>query len=288
MIRRLGLALALLALAVPAGAKSILFIGNSFTFGAGSPVQRFHPEQVTDLNGEGIGGVPALFKIFVDQLKLDWQVSLETSPGKDLAWHFDSRAAVLAMPWDVVLLQGYSTLDKDRPGNPDRHIAGAGLLSHLAHSANPGTRVLLVSTWSRADLTWKQGGHWFGQPIGRMAEDLQAASCQAMIAVPRLAGTIPVGLAWNRAFVRKLADPNPYDGIAPGQINLWAADSYHGSTEGYYLEALVEFGAVTGVDPRKLGKRERAARELGIRPAVAAALQLIAAEQLRQKVCTQP
>ena len=40
---------------------SILFVGNSFTFGAGSAVKFYRAETVTDLNSEGIGGVPALF-----------------------------------------------------------------------------------------------------------------------------------------------------------------------------------------------------------------------------------
>lgn len=83
-----------------------------------------------------------------------------------------------------------------------------------------------------------------------------------------------------------LADANPFDGISPGSINLWGADNYHASVEGYYLEALVEFGAVTGIDPRKLGRKEIAARELGIGPRQAAALQRIAAEQLRAKACS--
>ena len=64
---------------------------------------------------------------------------------------------------------------------------------------------------------------------------------------------MPVGLAWNRAFAAGVADPNPYDGITPGQINLWAYDSYHASEFGYYLEALLVFGKVTGHDPLSLG-----------------------------------
>ena len=49
-------------------AESILFIGNSFTFGAEAPqVQRYRPETVRDLNQEGMGGVPALFKSFTRQ-----------------------------------------------------------------------------------------------------------------------------------------------------------------------------------------------------------------------------
>jgi hypothetical protein len=45
-------------------AASIVFVGNSFTFGELSPVEHYQPESVHDLNHEGIGGVPALFKAF--------------------------------------------------------------------------------------------------------------------------------------------------------------------------------------------------------------------------------
>ncbi len=46
-------------LLLSAAAERILFVGNSFTFGAGSAVLFFHPELVHDLNHEGQGGVPA-------------------------------------------------------------------------------------------------------------------------------------------------------------------------------------------------------------------------------------
>lgn len=286
MKRRIVFVLAALALASPAGAKSILFVGNSFTFGAGTRVQVFHPERVTDLNGEGIGGVPALFQTFARELKLDWQVSLETSPGKDLAWHLDNRRALIERSWDVVLLQGYSTLDKANPGNRTRHVAAARQFGGLLVVANPRVKVLLVSTWARADQVYRPDGHWYGRSVADMAQDLAAANCAAIVGVPQPSATIPVGLAWNRAMQAGLADANPFDGISPGSINLWGADNYHASVEGYYLEALVEFGAVTGIDPRKLGRKEIAARELGIGPRQAAALQRIAAEQLRAKACS--
>ena len=57
----------------PAGSATVinvLFIGNSFTFAAGSPVRYYRAETVTDLNGEGIGGVPALFESFTRQAGL--------------------------------------------------------------------------------------------------------------------------------------------------------------------------------------------------------------------------
>lgn len=286
MIRRAGLVLALLALAMPADARSILFVGNSFTYGAGTAVQGFHPERVTDLNGDGIGGVPALFATFARELKADWQVSLETSPGKDLAWHLDNHREAIARKWDVVLLQGYSTLDPSRPGDPTRHIAAARSLAALLHDANPKVRVLLVSTWSRADQVYRPDGHWFGKPIAAMAADIAAANCSALASAPQIAATVPVGAAWTRAIAQGIADPDPYDGIAPGTIDLWGSDNYHASVAGYYLEALVEFGAVTGIDPRRLGRKEQAARELGMAPAEAQALQRVAAAALKTGACS--
>src|SRR3546814_2433784 len=53
------------------------------------------------------------------------------------------------------------------------------------------------------------------------------------------------------------------DGIAYGQLDLWAYDHYHASVAGTYLSALVTFGSVTGIDPTKLGPREKGADELG-------------------------
>ena len=88
-------AVLLLVGAAPASAPAVLFIGNSFTFGAGSPVQTWRPEFVTDLNHEGIGGVPALFKSFTKQAGLDYDVSLETHPGVGLDYHLQQRHDLL-------------------------------------------------------------------------------------------------------------------------------------------------------------------------------------------------
>jgi hypothetical protein len=91
---------------------------------------------------------------------------------------------------------------------------------------------------------------------------------------------IPVGAAWNRAIADGIADPNPYDGISYGQIDLWSYDQYHASAAGYYLEALVEFGQIAGVAPTRFGPNERAAEELGLSHEQAIALQRVAAETL--------
>lgn len=274
-----SLALSLLV-AGQADARDILFVGNSFTFGANSPVHRYRPDRVADLNNDGVGGVPALFKTFADEAGLDWTVSLETAPGTDLAFHLANKRGVIDRAWDAVVLQGYSTLDAARPGDPTRHIAAARALAELFRRRNPQVAVNLVATWSRADLTYKPGGRWYGQPIERMAEDLAAASQQALTGPGNLDGVIAVGRAWNRAMRDGVADPNPYDGVAFGQVSLWSWDQYHASTEGYYLEALMVFGAVTGVDPRSLEGKERAAEELGLEPRIATALRTIAATEL--------
>jgi hypothetical protein len=264
----------------PTHARTILFVGNSFTFGANSPVKRYHPERVVDLNNEGIGGVPSLFKTFADEEGLDWTVSLETSPGKDLAWHVVNKRNVIDRSWDVVILQGYSTLDAAHPGDPTRHIAAARSLASLFHFRNPQVQVDLVATWSRADLTYRPAGHWYNKPITQMADDLLVASRQGIANASDLHVVVPVGTAWNRAMRDGVADPNPYDGIDFGKVSLWTWDQYHASAEGYYLEALVVFGTVTGLDPRTLGEKERAADDLGLNPKVAAQLREIAAAEL--------
>ncbi len=261
-------------------AKTILFVGNSFTEGAHSAVKRFGAATVTDLNGEGHGGVPALFKRFAEQAGLDYVVSLETQGGQTLGFHRTQRRARIDRAWDVVVLQDLSVLDRKRPGDATHHIRDSALLATMFTRANRNVRVEIMATWSRADQVYKPGNPWSGTPLPKMAIDLQAASHCADAASVDIDGVIPVGEAWNRAFETGVADPNPYDGISFGQVNLWAYDHYHGSIHGYYLEALVVFGKLTGLDPRSLGSKETAAADLGISSEQTVQLQQVAAEQL--------
>ncbi|RPH49281.1 MAG: PEP-CTERM sorting domain-containing protein, partial [Lysobacterales bacterium] len=264
----------LATLPVTACAETILFVGNSFIFGGNSPpVQEFQPETVTDLNREGMGGVPALFEAFTREAGLSFDVSLETASGMNLDFHHDQKAALIAGAWDHVVVQGYSTLDADAPGDAGKIIDYSARLARLFHAANAQVEVRLVATWSRADQTYLESGHWFGKPIETMALDVRAAYDRAAAHSSYIRAVIPVGQAWNRAIADGIAVRNPYQGVGTGQINLWAADNYHASVYGYYLEALVIFGSVTGYDPRSLGREEQAAAQLGISPAKAVALQ---------------
>jgi hypothetical protein len=263
-----------------ATADTILFIGNSFTFGYLSAVWHYRKDSVTDLNNEGVGGMPALFKLFTQEAGLQWQVSLETSPGKDLQWHIDNKSSLIIKPFDHVVLQSFSTLDAAHPGDPTSLIKSTGTLVSLLQARNPKVDIWLDSTWSRADLTYEPTGHWYGKPIEAMEEDVRVGYDQAAAATSGVHGVLPVGQAFNRTIRSGLATPNPYKGIGPGQIDLWAVDNYHASAYGYYLEALVAFGAITGKNPFSLGPRETAAAELGIPPGVASRLQQIAHEEL--------
>jgi hypothetical protein len=268
--------------------RSILFVGNSFTFGAMSNVMTFRKDSVTDLNGGGMGGVPALFKLFADEAGLSYRVSLETAAGQTLAWHLANKSRAIDRSWDAVVLQQYSTLDPDKPGDAAATIPAARGLTQLLRERNPKVDISLVATWTRPDLTFPPGKQWSGQPITRMALDLRKADDRVRREVPSIARVIPVGEAFNCAIARGIADSNPYDGIDPGKIDLWASDNYHASSAGYYLEALTVFAAVTHSDPRKLGRSEAAARDLGIAPAAAEKLQDIAFQLVAVGHCVSP
>src|SRR5262245_52242252 len=155
--------------------KRLLFIGNSFTFGQLSPVMFWKNGSVTDLNGEGIGGVPAIFKALTVQAGLDYDVSLETHPGVGLDWHLETKSAVLTkQPYDAVVMHGFSTLDSDKPGNPAKLVSTATQMAATLRKVNPKVELHLTATWSRADQTYVQGRPWFGKPIETMAMDVRA------------------------------------------------------------------------------------------------------------------
>ena len=181
------------------------------------------------------------------------------------------------------MLQSFSTLDAAKPGDPALLIRYTQAFADTLTARNPRAKIYLDATWSRADLTYPAGKPWSGKPIEQMGIDIAAGYDAALKAAPKVAGVIPVGLAFNRAIASGLADPNPYDGIGPGKINLWAYEGYHASAYGYYLEALLVFGQVTGRDPLSLGEKERVAADFGFSPAQAKALQQIAHDQLAAK-----
>ncbi len=225
--------------------------------------------------------MPALFESFTDQVGLDYGVYVETQPGSGLDFHLENRLGVIGRrAWDAVVTHGQSTLDFEAPGDPAKLVDTSGRLAEFLHSANPVVEVHLMATWSRADQTYQPNGAWSGQSIEAMARDVRAGYDEAARASAAITSVIPVGEAWTRAMETGVADPNPYDGVDFGTISLWTYDHYHASTYGYYLEALVVFGRLTGRDPRSLGDLECSAFELGLSRQEAAALQHVAFDTL--------
>lgn len=273
-----------------ASAGTILFIGNSFTYGDQAPnVRNYRPSTVTDLNGTGVGGMPALFKAFTAQAGLDYTVKLETAAGQGLKYHWDNKRTLLDSAWDNVVMHGFSTLSSSAQGNPAEIIDYGNRLAQMFTNKNANVDVNLMATWSRADLTYNTPSSiWYNKPITQMAIDVAAGYALADAASSYIDDVIPVGLAWNRAIETGIADANPYNGIDAGKFNLWGRDSYHGSMYGYYLEALTVFGNITGLDPRSLGGQEYVARDLGITSAQAIAMQQVAYDQLRVSAVPEP
>jgi len=280
-IKLFSLLLALCLVVHRAPAASILFIGNSFTFAQGSPVRYYRADTVTDLNGEGIGGVPALFKMFASEAGLNFDVYLETQPGVGLDWHLEHKRAVIeGQGWDLAVLQGYSTLDLKKPGDATALIHSVQQMAAILRARNPAIDLRLMATWSRADQTFEPTGAWYGKPIETMAHDVRLGYDLAAKATAGVRSVVPVGEAWTRAIQTGVADGNPYDGIDAGKVDLWTYDNYHASTYGYYLEALVLFGSITARDPRSLGESECSGYELGLSPAQVVSLQQVAFAEL--------
>ncbi|EED33714.1 conserved hypothetical protein [gamma proteobacterium NOR5-3] len=276
---------ALLTCIAPAAAAqtSVLFIGNSFTFGWGSAARFYRSDSVRDLNGEGTGGVPALFKSFADQAGVNYEVSLETVGGSDIQFHLDNKLhLILSEPWDQVVMHGYSTLDPQKPGNPDALVSQVSKMANVLREKHRDVAIYLTATWPRADQVYIPGRRWSGKTVQRMAQDIRsgydlAADASAVQAVNG------VGEAWIRAMQNGIADSNPYDGVELDKVDLWTYDHYHASSYGYYLEALVVFGNITGIDPRALGAQECSGFELGMSPRQIQMLQQAAFDQLQSE-----
>lgn len=278
------LSLLLTGVSASAADTSLLFIGNSFTFGYGSAARHYRADSVTDLNNQGIGGVPALFKSFADQAGLDYDVYLETQPGAGIDFHLENKLSVIGRrPWDRVVMHGFSTLDSANPGDPEMLVTTVQEMAEFMEGMNSDVEIYLTATWSRADLIYQADKPWTGKPVQQMALDVRAGYDLAAASSNAIKSVNAVGEAWTEAMNLGVADSNPYDGIEVGKVDLWTWDHYHASNFGYYLEALVVFGNVTGLDPRSLGENECSGYELGMSRSEIQGLQQAAFNQLAKE-----
>ncbi len=279
---RIGISCGLLtAPAIPnsAGGTSILFIGNSFTFGQNSRALRYNAENVTDLNGTAMGGVPGIFKTFTQEAGLNFNVNLEAASGRGLDFHFTKRKARVDRAWNHVVLQDQSTLGIQRKGDPELLIEYSRLFANLFCRRNPHVDVRLLATWAYPSHVFDPGGFWFGKSLASMTADIRRGYNQAA-ASSHIADVIPVGDAFDRAISSGFAGQDPLYGLGSRKVNLWSSDRKHASEYGYYLQALMVFGSITGRDPLSLGRDEKAAVALNIKANEAVAMQQIAHDVL--------
>ena len=178
-------------------------------------------------------------------------------------------------------------------------------------NASADTKVFLTETWARPDMvfahkittpdptsssgepiidTSSAGGNatLYYTSLGAMTADLHAAFATEAAANPGIAGVVPVGDAFQLAVgLGTVKSSGFYDANGvfvpprPGEpLDLWWDDDLHASKYGSYLDALVQFGAITGLDPASLGANEAAALSLGISATDAVFLENLAAEDL--------
>ena len=155
--RSVGAALAFVAAALGAASvasaldaplrPSVLFIGNSFTYAHGSAVRFYRAGTVTDLNGGGVGGVPALVKSFAQQAGIEYDVFLETRGGAGLDYHLEKKRDVIGKRgWDKVVMHGYSTLDREKPRDPAKLAATSREMAAFLRGRNPGANIFLMAS----------------------------------------------------------------------------------------------------------------------------------------------
>jgi hypothetical protein len=223
-----GIFLLLFALLlVPVRADNVLFIGNSFTFGAGAPLVRLG------------GGVPKLFEAIADAEGKKVDAYAVTAGGKDWTYHLDqpvTAEALAARTWDWVVLQDYSS----RPthvGNIRDFMRDGETFSDRIAASSPHAGITLYETWARPPVFYTGGpGRDFSGPAqmlgelhdsyGRLRDDLAKRDPN------RDARVALVGTAFMRASDRYPA------------VRLIGPDNHHATAEGYYLAALVIYETI--------------------------------------------
>ena len=185
--------------------------------------------------------------------------------------------------------------------------------------ASAATQVYLTETWARPDMSFAHlitkpdPASSSGEPIvdtssaggaatlyytslGAMSADLHAAFAAEGQANTGLAGVIPVGDAFQLGVDQgSVKGSGFYDANGvfvppqPGEpLDLWWDDGLHASKYGSYLDALVQFGTITGLNPLSLGADESAAESLGISGTDALFLEHLAAEDLGMSLSAVP
>jgi hypothetical protein len=249
-----------------ARADDILFVGNSFTFGAGDKVVQAH------------GGVPRLVHEIALAKNRQLLTFAVTAPGKDLSYHLAQPAtekALASKSWTWIVLQDLST----RPthvGNIPQFLEDGEIFSDRIAKTSPAAGILLYETWARPPGAFYNGksSHDFSSP-GQMMNELHQAYGLLRDQLARKNPGRPVRVALVGTAFARVRTEYP-------SINLNATDQHHANAAGSYLAALVIYETIYHESVKGAPHEFFPHGELTIPTGVAAKLQQVADEVASQ------
>src|ERR1700677_2321694 len=217
-------------------AENILFIGNSFTFGAGDPaVVKF-------------GGPPKLVEAIATAKGKTTVTQMVAAGGKNWAYHLAqpvTDAGLKAKKWDWVVLQDFSS-EPTHIGNVAEFMKDGQAFSDRIAQESSGAGIVLFSTWALGPKNTiyavKPTAQQFATPDqmeGELEKNYQALADTLRKANPKR----PVRVAdVGRAFA--LCEQK-YPAL-----NLFSKGDHHANRYGSYLAALVLYATIFQDSPQ--------------------------------------
>jgi len=256
------------------------------------------------------GGIPGIFKMLTTEgtTPVSYDVHIFAISSTSLANLYADGTQVIANPqWDDVVLQELSylpvppTQSGNSSSNPQTFCNSVKTVEQGVHTANSVAKVYLYESWARADETESyatSSSTTFASAQSAITTSLHNVFYEAMSKDGNIAGVAPAGDAWLSEINTggSYMTQNPYGYSYTGGLSpfLWylyqstsnpsttstSPDYLHPSVYGAYLNALVLYEEITGLNSTLLGSGESAAATLGISGSIIAQLQGIAHAQV--------
>ena len=198
--------------------KSVLFIGNSYTY--------YNDLEVIVAR---LASADVVYSLFTERTAVGSYKLVEH------ALRPETILAIKSRKWDLIVLQEMSTLPIT---NLNEFSDGAKKLDQIIKETRPDFNgMLLYTTWGRRDVAGEASMTARGiTTFNQMQDALSSAYLQ--VGKERNAEVAPVGIAWQK--VR-----SSYEGI----IDLYNSDGTHPSFAGSYLTACVFFASICDRSP---------------------------------------
>jgi hypothetical protein len=211
-------------------AENILFVGNSFTFGAGDSV--VHAD----------GGLPKLVEGIAVSKGKKAATMMVAAGGKNWAYHLANPltdVGLKAKPWNWVVLQDLSS-EPTHAGNVAGFMKDGRAFSDRIAKESPGAGIVLFSTWALGSknkvYATKPTPLQFHTPdemAGELRKNYEALAVVLRQADPhREVRVAEVGQAFALCEKKYPA------------LNLFSNGDHHASREGSYLAALVIYATI--------------------------------------------